>query len=261
LYFRRGPEIVETVRRLQQQSLAPAEIVLVDNNSDDGVVDSLDLLGVTVLTLERNAGYGAGMNEGMAALSSSADFVLLVTHELLPNPDCVERMLAIAEQTDAVAVGPTLFLPDGSVWAGGGRLDWRGNARHYRDDVNVPRDVEWLDGACVLVRRQDAAAIGGLDESFFLYWEDVDFSRRLAQRGRIVVAPHARATQAPSTGAGQAYYVARNRLWFWRRRRAPHLVVLSLTELLLWGVKRGVAHGWRDFLAVLRGCRDGLLAG
>lgn len=264
LYYRLGDEVADTIAAVRAQSHPPRVVYLVDNASGDGVLDALEtagrLDGVRVLRLPENLGYAGGMNAGAeAARADGVELLLFVTHELLMDPHCAEELVAAAAALGAAAAGPSLRLPDGSVWANGGRLDWRGGARHHRDDVLEPREVAWLDGACLLVRSDVFVAVGGFDESYFLYWEDVDFSLSVAAHGPVVQVPAAIATQAPSDGSGPAYYVTRNRLWLWRRHRRPLLLLLSVPELLAWGVKRSLTHDRRDVLAVLSGCRDGLL--
>ena len=266
LYYRLGDAFAATLDALEAQTSRATRTYVVDNCSQDGVVARMRARGlsadVEVVSPTRNGGYAAGMNVGAAhARDDDSEYLLFLTHEVLLEPGCVEEMLRVAKDTRAAVIGPTLFTPDGGVWSSGATVDWRGGARHRRSNPSEPTDVDWLDGACLLVRAKDFHDCGGFDESYFLYWEDVDFCLTLGERGRIVIAPAASATQAPSANP-PLYYVARNRLWLWRRRGEKLKTVLSVGELSIWAVlwvlrKRGRDAG-RDLKEILRGVRDGL---
>lgn len=268
LYYRFGAQILETVETVRRQSAKALQVCLVDNCSGDGVIEDLQAAGlladVTVVVESENRGYAAGMNRGAdLVMATGADYILLLTHEVRLHSDCVRDLVHAGSQSKASAVGPTLMLPGNTVWAQGGRIDWRGGARHIRcAGATQPTEVDWLDGSCVLVRSADFRGSGGVDERFFLYWEDVDFSLSLRERGPVVVVPTAHAVQAPSSDP-PLYYVTRNRLWLWRRRGHRLKVVMSVLELIAWGLlwtvrKRG-RGARKDLTAIARGLRDGLI--
>ncbi|RIJ76899.1 glycosyltransferase family 2 protein [Nakamurella silvestris] len=241
LYFRRGEEILRTLADLQGQEHPPAQIVLVDNASGDGVLDSLkaELGGVEVLTLAENRGYAGGMNAGYDRIRRELRWVLFMTHEVRLAAACLDEMFAATRSgTDRamVAVGPQLRLADSDVvWSAGGTISRGGNVGHLTESgpAGAVSDVDWLDGACVLVERRAFEQIDGFDEDYFLYWEDVDLSARLRGVGRIGVATAAVAHQ--STATTPIYFMTRNRILYWRKRKAPLRAALAIGRpLAIW---------------------------
>jgi N-acetylglucosaminyl-diphospho-decaprenol L-rhamnosyltransferase len=179
-------------------------VIVVDNASVDGSLDVLDGAPVVTLAQPRNEGFARACNVGWR--SSDAPFVLLL------NPDAVLtwtalRVLirALEEDPDVGVVGPRLERPDGALELSQHRFPrlstTYGQAlflhrlfrrARFEDDVRDagayarPQRPDWLTGACLLVRRSVLEALGGLDERFFLYREDVDLCRRVRDRSLAV---------------------------------------------------------------------------
>lgn len=243
LYYRGGPSVERTIDDLLAQREQCKALVIVDNNSGDGVISELTTRRpeLVAITLDRNLGYAGGMNAGILACSTS--WVLLVTHEVRLDQRCVETMLdAAATDPRILQVGPLLKLANSdTIWSGGGEVTSLGAVRHPVPNQNGPtRDVDWLDGACQLVNARAVQEIGLLDERYFLYWEDVALSRQLGRMGRVVVAAGAVAEQGTSTMP--VYFKARNRVLFWRTERDP-LRVLAAVASALVRLPRDVLRG------------------
>lgn len=250
LYYRHGPSVADTLSRLLAQSSPPVEVVVVDNDSGDGVIEGLRAGFPTVrfLALAANVGYGGGMNRGQEALTVPVAWTLYLTHEVAMSPTCVEELIKAGEASvpRASAVGPRLYRGRShELWSAGGRVTATGAVRH-RSRVPDGASIDWLDGACVLVSDVVRAESGGWSEEFFLYWEDVEFSLRIASVGPVLCAEAAYAEQ--ETATTPVYFAARNRLLCWRLRRKTLLLVASVVHLL--GVL--VVRDWlvnRDFVS------------
>jgi GT2 family glycosyltransferase len=190
-------------------------VAVVDHESDAGAADLLEqrFPDVDLQRVAGNPGFAAGVNNGVRATSSR--FILLLNPDCVLEPDSVCRLTDWLERHPDVAVaGPRIRNADGTVQpsarrfpdlttAIAGRSSWLtrvlpGNplSRHNlpaRDPADAtPVDVDWVSGACMCVRRDAFDAVGGLDELFFLYWEDADFCRRLKHAGwRTMYVPTA----------------------------------------------------------------------
>jgi len=181
------------------------EIVVVDNASEDGSVEAARAVpGVTVIPLDRNTGFSAANNAGIRA--THGELVLLLNSDTIVPAGAIDALVARLRRDPSIGVaGPRLVDRDGRPELSFGQMLWidvelRRKRLLDRIDRGVPRDLEWLrnetsrehvvdwvSGACLLVRRRDAEAAGLLDERFFLYTEDVDFCHAIRRLGRKVL--------------------------------------------------------------------------
>ena len=183
--------------------VAPADIVVVDHSTQP---QSLDRLAarfplVRFIPDAGNPGFAAGVNRGVR--ETTGEYVLLL------NPDCIvtSNPSPLAEwltgHRNAAVCGAIVREADGSIQASARRFPgistglagrttwltrvWPGNPWTAQTLVSeVPTDpvaVDWVSGACMVIRREAFAAVGGMDERFFLYWEDADLCRRLKETG------------------------------------------------------------------------------
>ena len=191
------------------------EVVVVDNGSTDGSVARMrrDLSTehaafVTVVEPGANLGYAGGVNRGVA--STSAPVVMVCNPDVEVVAGTAAAMVQRLErEPDLAAVGPSIRNLDGSLYpsarADPSPLDAVGHAvlgavaprnrftRRYRQldvDPSRARDVEWVSGAAMWLRRSAVESVGGWDEHYFMYLEDVDVCWRLRRLGwRVAYDP------------------------------------------------------------------------
>ena len=202
-------------------------IVVVDNASADRSVAAIRAAdpGVEVLALSENLGYGAGANRGVAR--TDEPFVLVMNPDVEVEPGSTKVLLdALAADPGLGVVGPGIETPDGDLYpsartfpalgdaAGHAFLHfvWPSNpfSRRYRMldwDHGEARDVDWVAGTYLLARRQAWDQVGGFDEAFFMYMEDVDLCWRLHRAGwRVGYEPAARIRHAIGRSTDQTPY-------------------------------------------------------
>lgn len=208
----------------------PTRAVVVDNASNDGSAEAVRAgwPSATVIALDRNVGFAAANNIGIRATDSP--LVLLLNSDTVVPAGALDALASRLLDTGAAAAGPRLVDRQGRPEVSFGRmlspmreviqrarvrmaLRHGSLARRYIARLlSRERDVDWVSGACLLVRREAATAAGLLDERFFMYEEDVDFCAALRARGgRILFTPRAEivhlrgrslaAGGAPSTAA------------------------------------------------------------
>jgi N-acetylglucosaminyl-diphospho-decaprenol L-rhamnosyltransferase len=249
-------------------------VTVVDNASTDRSLEAIGDLPVTVVSAGRNDGFGAGCNLGAAV--GTAPFVLFLNPDATIAPCDAARLAAVLErEPDVGIVGPRVVDGDGDLIPSLGRFQRAGstwantlfvhrllrrarwvndvlNDAALHDDVAYP---EWLTGACLLVRREALARVGGFDEGFFLYCEDMDLCARIGAAGYRVryepgaVARHEGGHSAPRTSLLATF--ARSRLRFARlhagrlsaRLQHAGLAAGALTHLLAAAGRPAHARG------------------
>jgi GT2 family glycosyltransferase len=184
------------------------DVGVVDNASTDGSADAARAAGVRLVEMGRNAGFSAANNAGIRATAS--ELVLLLNSDTIVPDGGIDRLVDRLEATGTAVAGPRIVDGDGRPEISFGRmitplneLRQRHLMRRYEAGTaaaiaHVEREtrrehfVDWVTGACLLVRRPDAEAVGLLDERFFLYTEDVDFCASIRARGgRVLFTPAA----------------------------------------------------------------------
>jgi GT2 family glycosyltransferase len=227
-------------------------VLVVDNASTDGTAEAIGRVWphVEVIALDHNRGFAAANNVGLRA--ATAPLVLLLNSDTLVPAGAIEVLVERLMWTGAVAAGPRLDGPDGAPEVSFGRMlsplaeavqairvrlarRHTGLGRRYIDRLlRRERDVDWVSGACLLVRREAALAAGLFDERYFLYEEDVDFCAALRARGgRIVFTPAARVIHLggrSTTGVPtiRTLHYDRSHLAFYEKHRPGWVPLLRL---------------------------------
>jgi N-acetylglucosaminyl-diphospho-decaprenol L-rhamnosyltransferase len=181
-------------------------VVVVDNGSTDGAPEAVaeSRRSVTLVRSPGNVGYGRAVNLGAQQAGPDEQWLLVCNPDTLATPDTLARLLEAAHRAPrAGALGPRVLDPDGSVYPSARALPsirtgighallsgvWPSNPwtrRYQQRDVSASEtaaEVGWLSGAFLLLRREAFEEIGGFDDDFFMYFEDVDLGRRLAEAG------------------------------------------------------------------------------
>jgi GT2 family glycosyltransferase len=173
------------------------EVVVVDNNSVDGSFEiaKTGFSKASFIKNEENLGYAAGNNVGIRfALERMADYVLLLNNDTEVEKDFLNKLVEAMEKDEKIGIASPVILDghDRQVWFSGGEISWlRMKTEHKRDVLSKDyRETGFVTGCAMLVKAAVFKEIGLLDEDFFLYWEDADFSVRVRRAGfkNIVVA-------------------------------------------------------------------------
>ncbi len=188
------------------------EIIVVDNAASDGSVEMVhtEFPEVRLIANQTNRGYTGGNNDGIAV--AVGRYVMILNPDTRVLADALAAMAAYADaRPDVGVVGPQLLNPDGSVQSSRRRFPTLTTGlfestwlqplaprdvlrRYYMLDQpdDAIQEVDWLFGACFLVRREVIQQVGALDEDFFMYSEEMDWCRRIQQAGwKVVYLPTA----------------------------------------------------------------------
>ena len=186
----------------------PLRVVIADNGSVDGAPEEAveRYPGTELLRTGGNLGYGTAVNRGIAAVAPDQEYVLVANPDVVWGPGSIDALLEAARRwPGAGTLGPLIRDPDGAVYPSARHLPslvrggmhavvgfaWKANpwTKSYRQEHTEPseRPVGWLSGSCLLLRRKAFDAIGGFDERYFMYMEDVDLGDRLGRAGWLNV--------------------------------------------------------------------------
>lgn len=267
------------------RAMPTASVYVVDNRSDAEEARIVGELarreGWIPLLQSENLGFGTGVNRGVEAARADGR-----TRYLLINPDAsigavATRLLLEAVDVDEkVVAAPIVEDGAGRVWSAGHVLDLDDGATHGRawaernPDARVRR---WLTGAALMINDAAWTSVGGFDEDYFLYWEDVDFSLRVEDAGgRLVLVEEAKAVhdEGGTQGIGDPGIHAKSPLYYYYNIRNRMLLAQKLLdaqtvrrwdassrraarEVLLRGGRRQLLKPWRPVGAAWRGWRDG----
>lgn len=255
-----------------------AELVIVDNGSTDG---SLSYLAehhpeVKCLALGANYGFAEGYNRAIATLDYPIA-VLLNSDVALHRDWLDEPMQLLKEYSDVVAIQPKIrayHMPESFEYAGaaGGYLDALGYpycAGRIFDSIELdhgqydsPRSLMWASGACLIVRRADYLAVGGLDAGFFAHQEEIDLCWRLRARGgKILLAPqslvyHVGGASLNASSPKKTYLNFRNNLLMLYKNMPTLALMRTLTLRLVLDLvamlRYLLARQWGHAGAILR---------
>ncbi len=214
---------------------------------------------VTLIKTADNLGYAKGHNLAMrqALAHGGYDYIVTLNNDVTVAPDFLDRLVQTMEQhPKAAAIGPTILYddPPDEVWYGGGEYDGRGGrARHLglrrklsELTITQPTPVSFITGCSMLLRVAAIRKVGLLDDSGFMYWEDLDWCVRAMDQGwQLYYQPQAIVTHRVSSGLNvnsplYLYYIFRNHLrfirhhtpWPWQLLAWWYLLVLVAKELV-----------------------------
>jgi N-acetylglucosaminyl-diphospho-decaprenol L-rhamnosyltransferase len=260
--FNSGAVLAPFVESVPAASSTPVPVIVADNKADSpgDVREFSEARGLQYVPVPGNPGYGAAVNAAVATLPDSVEWVLVSNPDVVLGAGAIDSLLSVARSDDTIgSVGPQIRTAEGTVYPSARAVPslrtgvghalfvnlWAANpwTRAYRRDTEateLARDTGWLSGACVLVRRSAFAELGGFDEGFFMYFEDVDLGYRLGKAGyRNVYEPGAVVIHsgAHSTTTDSARMIKTH------HESARRFLGKKYTGVVLWPIRAGLRLG------------------
>ncbi len=282
-------ECLESIFRISYSNF---QVILVDNNSEDGSVEAVrKKFGrrVGIIQNKLNLGFAEGNNVGIRkALKGSADYILILNNDTVVNPNFLDILLKnVQTHPGFVVFSPQIrkYPEKNKIWYGGGRFIWplasvemfnRGHLIN-KTKLKKPTQVSFVSGAAMLVKASVFKKVGVLDKKFFLYWEETDWEARALRVGmKFLYVPDAVIWHKVGASSGGAknpkmqYYFWRNNLLFARKNLPfyfwPSFLLFYFGRILfveiLWrsfkylaGETKNLAHIKYIFLGIADFCR------
>lgn len=251
------PHLPTLLDSLRAQRFTDFEVILIDDASQDdsiAFVEGYDAghMDVRLMVNRQNLGFAASVNS--AAATARGRVLVLLNNDTEPEPGWLAALAgAICTHPDAAMIASKLLLFDnrtqihtaGDVMGADGIPRNRGVWEEDRGQYDQATEVFGGCGGAVAIRRQVWEALGGFDEAFWMYMEDVDFAFRAQLSGwRAVLAPEARVYHKVSSSGGDvlaSYYVGRNTIWTIAKNMPASLLLRNLPQIAGAQVKIAVA--------------------
>lgn len=236
------------------------EIIILDNNSSNDSIEKINnwiankksSISYKLLINSQNLGFAGGNNPGIKyALRNKADYILLLNNDTIVDPGFLEKLVKVAENDESFGiVGPKIYYETDKnrIWFGGGHFTWFGGGRHLDFDKiddkpsdETIKEINFMTGCCLLIKRETVEKIGLMDENFFLYYEDTEWSLRAKKYGyKVIYAPGSHIwhkvsrSVKPKTNPVVHYYHIRNALLL-SKLHAPKIILFFI---YIWGVSK-----------------------
>lgn len=269
-------DTLECLRSLFQDGYPNLEIVLVDNGSTDGSVEVIreKQFPVHVINAGSNLGFTGGNNLGLVeAQRLGARYVFLLNNDTTLEKGVIRALVDAAEaHPSAGIVAPVMhyYNTPADIWFAGGQLVIRkGEATHdqsfHPGRNGAPYPTAWISGCAMLVRAVAIEHVGGLDDRFYLTWEDVDWSVRMKRAGWfLLVVPKARIFHKCAKSGEKlknigSYYAVRNSLLF-ASKHAGAGYWSAMANIISSHLRAGLRSRDENKVRILSTTFEGLLA-
>jgi len=243
--FRSSDAILKLMASIPASTSHNVDFVVVDNvpGGDEELAEALVGSPARIVPRPDNPGYGGGINAGVATLNTDVGWVFVVNPDLTLDSGSLDELVRVGKGDPKIgSLGPQIRDLNGTVYPSAREIPslrlgvghallgdlvpanpWT-RRYHQSSDYDTERDAGWLSGACLLVRRAAFDDVGGFDEGFFMYFEDVDLGFRLGRNGwRNVFVPSAtveheggHSTRQHSTTMIAAHHISARR-WVGKR--------------------------------------------
>lgn len=226
--------LLACLRSLKCLQYPAKEVIVIDNASTDGslALAQANFPHFLYCKNQRNEGFAKGMNSGMRlALSRGAEWCWLFNFDAIADPYALTAlMVAAAARPEAGLLSPLILEAESDrVWFAKGRIQYaRMRTVHIaptvRERALSSYPSAFLTGCALLIKKEALTAIGMLDEMFFLYYEDADYSLRAGQAGfecRVVPAAVVRHRETSRQNPKKTYFLVLSGLLFFRKWSSP----------------------------------------
>lgn len=245
VHYGRISDTFECLKSIYSDKTAPPAL-LIDNSLNPALTDTIRIFKkVKLLSPVKNLGFAGANNFGIKkALDLGAGYVILLNNDTLVPNDFFRKIIEFASKThDAGLISPKIYFANGYeyqkgkyrdedlgkvIWYAGGIIDWENIYASHRGVDEVDRgqyeqivETDFATGCAVLIKKEVIDKIGFMDENYFLYYEDADYSQCAKKKNwSVIYYPHAfvwHKNALSSQGSGSPlhqYYQTRNRLYF-----------------------------------------------
>ena len=269
----------DAIKSLQNQSLKPIEIIIIDNASSDGTSQKTkkDFPSIKLVTMKKNTGVTGGRNEGVKHVSPKADVVMFFDHDMVADKKMIQELVNVLDsQKDIGIVTPKIFYWDKKniIWAAGTDVNLITGQTLFRGgrDIGQYEKIEEVAvaPAVLLVDRELIKKRLKFDDIYFATYEDTDYCFKAKKmRYRTFYTPLAFAyhkipydhDDANRRLLSRTYFVARNRIIFMKRfsNNFPIFILLTPAYFIYYSILSLRYHKFKPILDYIKGLVEGFV--
>ncbi|NQV38836.1 MAG: glycosyltransferase family 2 protein [Candidatus Marinimicrobia bacterium] len=281
LNWNNWPDTIACVESIEKNVYENYNIIIVDNNSEDSSEKILRQKYPDKIFIQSgdNLGYAGGNNIGIEkALSLKSDYILLLNNDTIVRHDFLQPLVNSFSLDEKIGIvsGKILYLDEQpKIWYAGGKIDWlRGSGFSYGNkqidngQFDYNREVSFVSGCMMLIKREVIENIKLLNEDYFLYLEDTEYCFRAIKAGYKLYYVHQsliyhKVNEKEGRYASTIYYSTRNRLKFIRenaqfiyRALFPFFILIVFTmKIIVWII----SGKWLFINAFFRALKDAII--
>lgn len=272
-------ECLESLEKIKRNDFK-LNVIVIDNSTDEkfSTNKKYNNFELEILKSETNLGFSGGQNLGIKyALKKNADFIVILNNDTVVDENLINNLLNSFKGNTGI-VCPKIYFAKGFefhkdrykdnekgkvIWYAGGIMDFKNVIGKHRGVDQVDKgqfdqeiETDYATGCCMMIKSEVFQKVGYLDDKYFLYYEDADFSMRARQLGfKILFVPkafmwHKNAVSAGGSGSPlQDYYTTRNRMLFgftYTSVRTKLALVRESLKIFISG-RKWQRKGVRDF--------------
>lgn len=250
---------IECIDSLNKILYKNFKIIVVDNDSNDGCIEFIKkkYKNLICISSKTNLGFAGANNLAIRyAIKNSADFVLLLNNDTIVEKNFLNELLKpfTEQQFDNVGISIAkikYYFDRELIWYAGGYIsNIKANSQiiglneYDNNQFNIAKEVEFATGCCMLISKEVIKNVGYLDESYFLYYEDTDYSCKVIKKGyKIIYYPnsviyHKESVSTNKFSYNYQYYFSRNRLIFIKNNMKLFNKFIGYPVALAWILKK-----------------------
>ena len=257
VYYQDQVSLNSLLKSLSNQTLPPTAVFIADNNSSQQInLTTLPFL-VKVIRLDENKGFAGGANVALKeAINSNFTNLMLLSQDVLLENDSAQKLMTQLGVSNGIVFPTMINRKTNSIFSKGGKISkFFGSIKLSTKDV--PKDLDWADGSCLVFNSELFKSTNGLDERFFMYFEDVDFCLQAKSKGFKLTHVSTIASQTPN---GPSPLLRSRNSVLLARRTGSSLFMSSVTKRNILGAisllarfrfndsanrLKGISQGWK----------------
>ena len=257
VYYQDQVSLNNLLKSLSNQTLPPTAVFIADNNSSQQINLATFAFLVKVIRLDENKGFAGGANVALKeAINSNFTNLMLLSQDVLLENDSAQKLITQLDISNGIVFPTMINRKTNSVFSKGGHISkFFGSIKLSTKDV--PKDLDWADGSCLVFTSEIFKSINGLNERFFMYFEDVDFCLQAKSKGFKLTHVSTIASQTPN---GPSPLLRSRNSVLLARRTGSSLFMSSVTKRNILGAisllarfrfndsanrLKGIFQGWK----------------